>query len=302
MALPALRIGLVGLDTSHSVAFTKCFNKTGDPEHVPGGRVVAGFPGGSADFELSAGRVAGFTKKLQEEYDVKIMGSPAEVAGACDLLVLGSCDGRVHRRHFEETVGYHRPTFIDKPVAVSSADAKAIFDLAAKENVPVMSCSALRYAENLVKALEGGEGPVLGFDTFGPMAEEPTQPGLFWYGVHQVEMVQRAMGNGCAEVRATRNDDGDLITCLYADGRMASMRGLRKGHHKFGAVIHREKGFQFVDVSGGKRSYYAGMLDAMMATLPARKTDVRPEETMEIIKIIEAANESRKSGKPVPVA
>lgn len=304
MAQAALRIGLVGLDTSHSVAFTKCLNKVDDPEHVGGGRVVIAYPGGSPDFELSISRVPGFRKTLEEEYGVKMVDSPAAVAEACDVLVLGSCDGRVHRKQFEETVGYHRPTFIDKPIAISSADANAIYDLAAKENVPVMSCSALRYAENLVHALKepGGNGAIIGVDVFGPMAEQPTQPGLFWYGIHSVEVMQRVMGVGCKEVRATRNADGDLISCVYDDGRMALIRGIRgKGHHKFGAVIQREKGYQLVDVSGGKRSYYAGMLDAIMASLPLRKSDVRPDETLEIVKVIEAINESRTSGKEVSV-
>ncbi len=302
MAQAAVRIGLVGLDTSHSVAFTKCFNKAGDAEHVAGGTVVAAFPGGSPDFDLSISRVAGYRKTLEEEYGVKMMGSPAEVAGVVDLLVLGSCDGRVHRKQFEETVGFHRPTFIDKPIATSSADAKAIFDLAARENVPVMSCSALRYAENLTKAMKEGEGPVLGVDVFGPMAEQETQPGLFWYGVHCVEVIERVMGVGCKEVHATKNKEGDLISFVYGDGRMASMRGMRVGHHKFGAAIHREKGFQFVDISGGKRSYYAGMLDAMMATLPMRKSDIKAEETLEVVRMIEAANEARATGKVVRVA
>lgn len=303
MSQAMIRIGLVGLDTSHSVAFTKCLNKPGDPEHVAGGKVIAAFPGGSPDFELSISRVSGFTRTLTEEYGVQLKDSPAAVAEAVDLLVLGSCDGRVHRRQFEETVGYHRPTFIDKPLATTSADAKAIFDLAARENVPVMSCSALRYAENLVEALDNPDdlGAIVGVDVYGPMAEQPTQPGLFWYGIHHTEVLQRVMGNGCKQAHAVRNADHDVITFTYADGRMASVRGMRKGHSRFGAVIHREKGPQFVDVSGGKRSYYAGMLDAIMRSLPIRKSDIRPEETLEVIRIIEAANESRNTGKPVAI-
>jgi hypothetical protein len=275
-----------------------------DPEHVGGGRVVVAYPGGSPDFELSISRVAGYQKTLEEDYAVKMVDSPAAVAEACDILVLGSCDGRVHRKQFEQTVGYHRPTFIDKPITTSSQDARAIFDLAARENVPVMSCSALRYAENLLHALKepGTNGSIIGIDIFGPMAEQETQPGLFWYGIHCVEVMQRVMGMGCKEVRAAMNAGGELITCVYDDGRMASIRGIRgKGHHKFGAVIQREKGYQFIDLSGGKRSYYASLLETIMTTLPLRKSDIRPEDTLEVVKIIEVANESRKSGTAVGV-
>jgi hypothetical protein len=38
-----LRIGMIGLDTSHVVAFTELLNNPENPKHVPGGRVVAAF-------------------------------------------------------------------------------------------------------------------------------------------------------------------------------------------------------------------------------------------------------------------
>src|SRR5437763_1514421 len=108
-----LKIGLIGLDTSHSTAFTKCLNDPKNPEHVAGGKVVAAFPGGSKDFELSWSRVAGYEKQLREDFSVKIMNSPEAVAEAVDLVFIISCDGRVHREHFEKTVQFKRPTFID---------------------------------------------------------------------------------------------------------------------------------------------------------------------------------------------
>lgn len=40
-----LRIGLIGLDTSHVIAFTKALNDPKAKDHVPGARVVAVFKG-----------------------------------------------------------------------------------------------------------------------------------------------------------------------------------------------------------------------------------------------------------------
>ena len=56
---PLLRLGLIGLDTSHVIAFTSRFNEPENPNHVPGARVIAAFKGGSDDIESSRTRVEG---------------------------------------------------------------------------------------------------------------------------------------------------------------------------------------------------------------------------------------------------
>ncbi len=54
-----MRLGMIGLDTSHVIAFTKIIN---DPKNNYGCRVVAGYPGGSPDMAASSNRVEKFTK------------------------------------------------------------------------------------------------------------------------------------------------------------------------------------------------------------------------------------------------
>jgi hypothetical protein len=44
------------------------------------------------------------------------------------------------------------------------------------------------------------------------------------------------------------------------------------------------------------------MLDAILRTLPQGKSDVKREDTLEVIRIIDAANQSRESGKTVALA
>lgn len=294
-----LRIGMVGLDTSHVVAFAQLFNDPANPHHIPGGRITVAYPGGSPDFDLSKNRVEGFTKELRENRGVQMLESPEAVAEQCDLLFITAVDGRTHRGYVERTVKYKRPTFIDKPLAVSSTDAEAIYKLAQQQGVPVMSCSSLRYYDNFVEALQPRKGQVLGCDAYGPMAEQPTQPGLFWYGIHTVEVIVAAMGVGCKEVHATRNADFDLITAEWADGRMASIRGSRKGHSAFGVTLHDANGATYVDMSLSKRPGYASMLEAVMRSLPQGKSDIPAEESLLVVDLIEAANESRKTGHAV---
>lgn len=295
-----LKIGMIGLDTSHAPAFTKLLNDTNEKYHVSGGKVVVAFPGGSPDFELSASRVEGYTNELRDEYNVNIVDSPEAVAEQSDAILLESVDGRVHLEQFKKIAPYGKPIFIDKPFTVSSQDARDIVKIAAESNIPIMSASALRYAEGLSEVLADDEkGDIFGFDSYGPMAIQPTQPGLFWYGIHTVEMLFATLGKGCKHVTTTTNDDHDLAVGVWEDGRVGTVRGNRKGNTAFGALVHREKGTQFVDVYAHDKPYYASMLERIMPMFTTGKTPIDPEETLQIIRFIEAANESRETGKTV---
>src|SRR5438876_4996810 len=152
-----LRIGLIGLDTSHVIEFAQALNDSTNAGHVPGARIVAGFPGGSNDFELSRSRVEGFTRQLRDQYGVKILDTPEAVAESCDVVFITSVDGRIHLEQFRRTIKLRRPTFIVKPFTTSLRDAEEIFRLAEDADVPVMSCSSLRYAEALTQSLQRAE-------------------------------------------------------------------------------------------------------------------------------------------------
>jgi predicted dehydrogenase len=296
----ALKIGIIGLDTSHVTAFTQLLNDSNHQYHVPGGKVVVAYPGGSPDFELSISRVQGFTDKLRDEYGVKIVDSIEAVAEESDAILLESVDGRVHLEQFSKIASYGKPVFIDKPLAVSSADAKQIAALAKQHNVAVMSSSALRFAEGLTSVLAQNEGgDIIGVDTFGPMAIVPTQPGFFWYGIHSVEMAFAVLGKDCVDVTVTTNETHDLIVGRWADGRIATVRGNRAGNNKFGAVVHRQKASQFVDVYANPKPYYASLLERIVPMFKGEAPAIDFEETLQVIRFIEAANESRETGKTV---
>ncbi|GIP32931.1 Gfo/Idh/MocA family protein [Paenibacillus sp. J2TS4] len=295
-----IKIGMIGLDTSHVPAFAELLTDTNHTYHVPGAEVVVAYPGGSEDFELSIGRVAGYTETMKDKYGVQIVDSVEQVAELSDAILLESVDGRVHREQFAKIAPYGKPVFIDKPFTLSSSDASEMFKLAREHNVPLMSASALRYAEGLTEVLATGDkGAIIGMDVYGPMAIQPTQPGLFWYGIHTVEMLFTALGTGCKSVTVTTNEDHDLAVGVWSDGRIGTLRGNRKGNNQFGALVHREQDTQFVDVYTHPKPYYASMLEKIMGMFTTGVPAIDPKETEQIIRFIEAANESRETGKTV---
>lgn len=293
MSSTPLKIGLIGLDTSHVEGFASLLHDAKNPDHVPGGRIVAGFPGGSADFPLSISRVPGYTQKLRDEHGVTMLGSPREVAAAVDVIIHTTVDGRIHREQFAEIASFHKPVFLDKPFAVTSQDARAIAALARENHTPLFSSSSLRFAGALQTALaDKSSGKIFGADFFGPLKLQPTQPGFFWYGIHTAEMLYATLGAGCARVRVTATNDHEVAVGTWRDGRIGVIRGNRAGNDSFGGVIHREKSSQWVDVAAGRRPD-AGLTVAIMDFFRGGPPPIALDETVELIRFLEAANESR---------
>ncbi len=292
-----LKLGIIGLDTSHVLVFSDTFNNPASPQALKGARVTAAWPGGSPDLESSISRVAGYTAEVRDKFGVAIMDSPEAVAQACDAILLTSLDGRVHPGQFARIAPFGKPVFMDKPFAVSTADAKAMFALSKKHGARLFSSSSLRFTEALTKIVTP-ETRVLvrGADFCGAAAHEPTNPGLYWYGIHAVEMLYTAMGRGCRSVRCVSTGHYDLATGVWADGRIGTVRGNRTGNYEMHGLVHFEKTSAAVNVQTQAKSFYASLTEAFLAFFQGGAVPIDPEETIELTRFIEAANESSANG------
>ncbi|MEO7676944.1 MAG: Gfo/Idh/MocA family oxidoreductase, partial [Verrucomicrobiota bacterium] len=210
-----LRIGMIGLDTSHCTEFTRRFNDANDKDYIPGGKVVAAFKGGSPDIKESWSRVEDYTTQLREKYGVKIVDSIDELCAAVDVVMLESVDGRPHLEQARPVFKARKPIFIDKPVAGSLRDAMEIFRLATESNVPCFSASSLRYYPGLVELKSADVGEIKGAISTGPAHLESHHPDLFWYGIHPTEALFTIMGTGCETVVRTSTPDTDVVTGVW---------------------------------------------------------------------------------------
>ena len=245
--------GIIGLDTSHVVAFTQLLNAASPKPELAGVRVVAAFPGGSPDIPSSRDRVAGYTAELRDKFGVTIVDSIDALLASVDVVLLESVDGRPHLEQARPVFRARKPVFIDKPVAGSLADAIAIFDLARTTNTPCFSSSSLRFSPGFATATHDDKvGNVLGCDAYGPCSLEEHHPDLFWYGIHGVESLFTIMGTGCQSVSRVQTQGCELVTGVWNGGRVGTFRGIRQGHADYGATVFGTKG---VVPSGGYGGY-----------------------------------------------
>jgi hypothetical protein len=294
-----LRIGMIGLDTSHVVAFTKLINDPNDASHVPGGRVVAAFPGGSPDLESSRTRVEGYTRELRDKFGVRMVETIPALCQQVDVVMLESVDGRPHLAQVKPVFAAGKPVFIDKPVAGTLRDAIEIYRLARQHQVPCFSSSSLRYYPGLLELKRADVGVVKGAVSTGPCHLEPRHPDLFWYGVHAAEALFGVLGIGCETVVRTATPDTDVVTGVWRGGRVGTLVGIREAAAPYRVTLFGTKAV--VDQKPG--GDYAPLVREVMGFFQTRQVPVAPEETLELFAFMEAADESKRlGGQPVRLA
>lgn len=281
-----LRAGIIGLDTSHVIAFTQEINNpkaTGDVADV---EVVAGYPGGSPDLPASAGRVEKFTEQLRG-MGIEICDSIPELLQKVDVVLLESVDGRPHLEQVKPVFAAGKRVFIDKPFAGSLADAAEIVRLSKKHNVPFFSSSSTRFASGF-QAIRNGKSPfgeIKSCVAYSPMSIEPHHPDLFWYGVHGVEILYTIMGPGCKTVTRVQQNK---VVGVWEDGRQGTFIG--KGG--YGATVQGTKR----SGEAGKYEGYKGLVVEICKFFKTGKPPVDPQETLELFAFMEAADESKRQG------
>jgi len=293
-----IRIGIIGLDTSHVPAFTGLFNDPKATGDLAGFKVVAGFPGGSKDVKASYSRVEMFTKQIQEKYGVEIVDSIEALVAKVDVVLIESVDGRAHLPQAMIVLKSGKKVFIDKPIGGSLSDVLAIFELAQKHKTPVFSSSSLRYATNIRAAkMDPKLGKVVGCESFSPCEIETYVPDFFWYGIHGVESLYTIMGPGCKSVSRTHTKTTDTAVGVWEDGRVGTYRGLRSGTKGYGNVIFGEKATL---TTTGAEGGYKPLVVEIAKFFRTGVSPVSAEETTEIFAFMEAADESKRQGG-VPV-
>jgi predicted dehydrogenase len=309
-----LKLGLIGLDTSHCVAFTRAFNDPTAADHVGGGRVVAAVKTWSHDMPASVDRVEGYAETIAKDFGVKLLPSIERLCEEVDAVLITSLDGRAHLPQARKVFAAKKRVFIDKPLAGSLRDAIEIFRFAEQAGVPVFSASAYRFYESLVAVQRADVGEVRAAISYGPAYLDEYHPDLFHYGIHPAEALFAVMGPGCESVTRSHTPDSDVVTGHWRGGRLGVLLGLRTQAIPHKVTVFGSTGFAEQQPTGARFSVfgslngtptaggdsYGSLLEQIIAFFRTGHPPVSAEETIELFAFMEAADESkRRGGHPV---
>jgi predicted dehydrogenase len=205
----AVRIGIVGTESSHVDHIIDYLNAAAAR---PGIRVTA--LAGTADERAQALCRAG-------GIDLVVPDVPA-LLDVADVLIVTARHGGRHRELALPFMEAGRPVLVDKPFACAVADAEAMLDAAAKHATLVTSFSAVRYLPetDALAAELAAIGPARSVVATGPADEASEYGGIFFYGIHPVDVALRLAPGPLRDIRTDRVGESVVASALAGDARV----------------------------------------------------------------------------------
>lgn len=284
-----IAIGMIGADSTHTESYAKLVNLPAGPLY---GRAKVVKLWGEDDAQARA---------KAEQYQIpQVVNSAEEAMAGVDLVMVCNRYGDDHTAPARLAIEAGLPTFVDKPFANDFADVRALVELATAQNVPLMSCSAVRYAVemNELQARLPAFGPLTCAVTSGPAAGDFPNPRArhpFFYGIHPVELLHTLLGPGAAAVTTRRTARCDVGLVHYPDGRQGVINLLQKSPSLYHGVVYGERDWAEINISNWG-DFYVETLNRIITMAETRTPPYPIDWAVEVMAILTALLRSAENG------
>lgn len=218
-----------------------------------------------------------------EKFGVQRCASIQEVCEKADYLIVLSPDNpERHLDYAKQVFPCGKPCYMDKTFAPDAETARAIFALAKQYGVKLFSSSALRFADELLDWQE----PLRSVTVSGSGRQDI-------YMIHFVEIAVRLMGADVESVMALSGSKNTVLAMKYRDGRIANVCMYDTKHAPGFAISPEsadpEKRLNYVNISG---DYFKRLIASILAMFDGAEVPVKPEETVTVIGVMQAARKA----------
>ncbi|MFH1477985.1 MAG: Gfo/Idh/MocA family oxidoreductase [Verrucomicrobiota bacterium] len=295
-----IKVAIIGLDTSHSIEFPR---RMQDPacapdQSVPGLRAVT-----CLRFETPFQDKKGLDQRQSqlESWGVRVTTRFEEAVADCDAIMLEINDGAYHLDYFKKVAALGKPVFLDKPLAASLADGRAIIRLMRAHHTRVWSGSSIPFCPEL-DGTRSRFMEVKRAHVFGALGDAPAGDSLVWYGVHTFEMLQRIMGPGALSVHALETKNSIIAVTDYGAGRegvVETIRGMWIYGGRIQGLVNKES--QVVPFVCNNAYAYRDILRLIKTFFEGGTVPVDMLTTFEGLAMMTAARQAIETGKAVKV-
>jgi hypothetical protein len=277
-----MKIGIIGAENSHSIEISKNININ---------KCVKGF---TVDYIW--GETDEFARKTAQEGNIpNIVKKPQDMLGKIDALVV---DHRHAKHHLKAAAAFVKagvPAYIDKPFCYRVSEGEKFLQMAKDCGTPVTSFGVLpkqKSFERFVKKIKNPDDVVCG-SVYGPCDMKSPFGGIFFYGIHTVEMALNAFGFDVSKVLLTQNKQNATGQLMYDNGRIVTLN-LHRDYFNFSIAAQTTGGFISSDITFDTEKSITGI----KVFTDMFKTKVEPishEDILMPIRVLEALQKSQKS-------
>ena len=282
-------IGIIGAENSHTVAIAKTINID---------RLVSGF---------SVTHVWGETpddaKDAQERGLIpNIVQEPEDMIGQVDAAIVDHRHPKYHLPAVRPLLEAGIPLFVDKPFCYRLDEGKEFLARARELNVPVCSFSVLPKQASFAQLQEDVRelGRIISVVSTGPCDIDSEYGGVFFYGIHQVDMVVRLLDQDITHVQLNRGEQNHTATLYSASGAISTMNLVGEGRVGFHVSVIGEKGRTDRVIGYDENTYLTGVLDFCLM-FSAGETDETDSSMLTPVAVLEALEKSQESGEKCEV-
>ncbi len=285
------RIGILGAENSHAMAFTEIFNlKPEYSEEFSDIRVVA-----------VGGHYPEANQALFEKGGLEFIAEkPEDMLGKVDAVMVTARDGKFHAPFVRPFIETGLPAFVDKPFTRDYKEAKELIELAQAKNVPLVGGSGVKMCEGVKKLKEhvaAAKEKILGGDVTAPVSMV-NDYGKFWfYSAHLVESCLSIFGHDPEWVWASRHDGGLTAVVHYKDFDVTNH--FNEGAYYYSATVCGQKTEQREVLDIG--DIYLRECRSFARILREGKMDFTYEQLIKPVQVMEAIEQSFLTGEKVNV-
>jgi predicted dehydrogenase len=285
-----IRIGIVGAENSHTVAIAKTLNIQ---KALPGFQVVSVW-----------GETAKLARDAAEAGQIPtIVKRPADMIGSVDAALVDHRHPRFHLPAVRPLLEAKLPLFVDKPFCYRLAEGKAFLARARQLRVPVCSFSVLPKQASFVELCKEAKnlGRILSVVSTGPCDIKSKYGGVFFYGIHQVDMVVRLLGQDVTHGVVNLGRKNHTATLFSAGGAISTLNLISEGRAAFHVSVIGEKGRIDRTITYDQNTYLAG-IKSFCRMFKTGKTDETDRTILMPVAVLEALEKSIARKRKVKVA
>jgi predicted dehydrogenase len=284
-----MRIGIVGAESSHTIAIAKTLNIE---KAVPG-------------FEVTHvwGETAEYADRAAKEGKIpSIVQEPPEMIGSVEGVVVDHRHARHHLPAARPFVEAGVPVFVDKPFCIDLREGIEFVRLARSKGVPITSYSVLPLQQS---AKQFGEamrelGKLRSFVTAGPVEIDSQYGGVYFYGIHQVDFMLSLVEAKPVSVSTVREGGDGIAIITFDTGAFGVVQCLNGWSGSFMGTAYGEKGAHHTALAWDSNVYLTG-IQTFCRMFETKKEPLPPSSYLRPVAVLAAMQKSFETGKTVEV-